>query len=83
MRPKELFGVVVRTIGLLWIMLVLCAMIGTIYDGGLLAVTILFPFLIVGLVFLSGAEPLVDWAYRNEREPKSDRTPYTDLSGEV
>lgn len=76
MRPKDLFGVVVRTVGLVAAILSVLMVGGGLLDialGGPGKMTIFlvigFPLFLFGMVFLSGAKALVDWAYREEQDP--------------
>ena len=73
MRPKELFGVVIRTIGLLTVLFSVgmmgMALLELVLGGpGQLTIFLIIgaPLFIFGMVFLSGVKPLVDWAYREE-----------------
>jgi drug/metabolite transporter (DMT)-like permease len=75
MKPSEVFGVVVRSIGLLLVMGVLWAFywafLSLILGGpgnvlGILIVSI--PALFVGVWFLSGPKSLISIAYQEEYE---------------
>lgn len=72
MKPVELFGVIVRSVGLLVTMtalfLILMATVHSVFNGPGFFEGYLFgvPGLFVGLYFLSGAELLVKSVYPKE-----------------
>ena len=73
MKPAELFGVVVRTIGLLLVLssawMVLLGLLGVVLGGpGQMAGMLVFgiPVLLIGIWLLRGARPLVEFAYPGE-----------------
>ncbi len=72
MKPVELFGVIVRTIGLLVTMgALLLFLVATVHlvcggPGFLEGYLFGFPGLFVGIYFLSGAEALVNAVYPKE-----------------
>lgn len=81
MKPSEVFGVVIRTIGLLLLMFAvaqfLMALLNLMGGGpGNAAAMILggTPSLLVGLWFLRGAPIIVSYAYRLDRRKQHGQT---------
>lgn len=81
MKPSELFGVVIRTIGLLLLMSavsqIIWAMVNMIGGGpGNAAVMLLIgiPCFLVGSWFLRGAPILVSYAYKTDRSEDAEQT---------
>jgi len=70
MKPSELFGVVVRTMGLLFVLTALLKVFSAILNlvgggpGNVLAMLLYgIPALLVGLWFLRGAKALISFAF--------------------
>jgi hypothetical protein len=78
MKPSDAFGVVVRSLGLLmvvaasWILFwALLNLVGG-GPGNVLGMVISgIPMLIVGIWFLTGAQSLISFAYRNDKRKLS------------
>lgn len=64
MKPPEAFGVVVRTVGLVVVLIAINAIIFALAEPGSLFLGI--PLLLAGLWLLRGAAPLVSFAYPKE-----------------
>ena len=71
---RDLFGVVVRSVGLFAILNALWSMSGLFYptEGNALADYVVggVPLLVIGFVFLVGANGIVRLAYGRERPPR-------------
>jgi hypothetical protein len=79
MKPSDVFGVVVRSLGLVFILyslwMFLWAFINLIGGGpsNILEMIIAgIPTLFIGVWFLSGAESLISWAYAKEELEKGN-----------
>jgi hypothetical protein len=78
MKPAEIFGIIVRTIGLLMIVPATLSgaygLLGALMGGPTVTIAIFvlsFPLVAVGLWMLRGAPSLVEFAYPSRRVMKS------------
>lgn len=67
MKPSDIFGIVVRTMGLILVLVALGYAILAILQPGLLLAVI--PVLLLGLWLLRGGKAVVSYAYPEELEP--------------
>ena len=72
MQPKELFGVVVRTIGILALIAGVLAFIGAIATKSGLQFMESLVFTVIGLCLMLGASAIADWSYGLEEAVKDD-----------
>jgi hypothetical protein len=76
MKPKDLFGVIVRVIGLLTLTSWMYFFIIMVLTADRASVMVTVPFLLVGAYLLRGAPGLVDWSYaREDNSPRAQELP--------
>ena len=75
MKPSDIFGIVVRTVGLVMALVALSSFIRAIVQPALLLYEI--PALLLGLWLLRGGKAVVSFAFPEEREDDGlmDRSP--------
>ena len=72
MKPSEVFGVVVRSVGLMVIVANVVGLITSIAQPGVLFIVV--PMLLLGIWLLRGAPAIVQFAYP-DRKNTNDRGP--------
>ena len=65
MKPSDIFGIVVRTVGLILVLVALGSSIPAIVQPGLLFFEV--PVLLIGLWFLRGGKAIVSFAFPEEK----------------